>query len=141
MLVLLVAVFQATYMSLDHALRVGPPAASPTKVPGKSRAADVSAAPRFTAFSCTIDMSVLEGCHVQEIRVERTDDFRYWCRARCDPHSAPIDLGPAVLGPDGSLSERWGGARALVGGPPQIKSFLDALRGFLIQRGIVSGVA
>lgn len=93
---------------------------------------------RFTAIRCTIDMRGVQGCQVLEIDVERTDDYRFWCRARRGPQSAAIELGPAMLGPDGSLTERWGGAKHLLGGAAQVQAFLDALRGFLVQRRIVA---
>lgn len=93
---------------------------------------------RFTAIRCAIDVRGVQGCQVHEIEVERTDDYRFWCRARRGPQSAAIELGPAMLEPDGSLTERWGGAKHLVGGPPQAQAFLDALRGFLVQCRIVA---
>jgi len=83
-------------------------------------------------------MSGLAGCQVREILVDRTGDNRFWCRAIRGPRSAPIDLGPLLLGFDGQLTDQWSGEKHLLGG--HTDSFLTALRTFLDQRGIIAEV-
>lgn len=88
------------------------------------------------AFACTIDMRELEGCRAREIVVRRSGYGTFWCRAILGPKTSPVELGPLLLGFDGTLTEQWSPAKHLVG--DQLPAFLDALAGFLLQRGIIS---
>jgi hypothetical protein len=47
-------------------------------------------------------------------------------------------LGPLLLGFDGQLTAQWFGVEDLLGG--HTEAFIDALRTFLDQRGIIAEV-
>lgn len=88
------------------------------------------------AFDESIQLQGVDGSRVVEVRVMRTAEVLFWCKAKPSPESSPVDLGPIRLDrTERQLYPKFDLAR--IGDEHASRTFMALVGAHLVREGIV----